>query len=627
MKNEKRKINIVLVEYINRNLGDTVIAECSKYLLTEALNNNNFNNYVIHEYNMYNEDMEYIRKADLIIFAGGGLVKFKREKIYYYVCNIIDEADKYNIPVFINCTGVEGYDVKDERSIMLKNALNKSCVKGITVRDDFDTLIKNYITDKKEWIQKVYDPAVFSGDLYKVARNKESNIIGLGVVRYGLFEDYGSELITKKYQLEFWLEIIINLEKAGYEWQIFTNGLHEDYCAAMELLEYLGLDDSDRYIAKRPAEGLELVKIISEYKGIIAPRLHANIIAYSLSVPSIGLVWNEKLKQFGETIGYPERFIYPENMNAVTVMETLQKAVTEGCIKNAVEEKNKILNSLEGFVSKYGKLICVNDHIHKDINYKKYLVANALGGRKYQYCGMNSGATFEEKYEEGYKWYEVDLKLTSDKKLVCVNGWNKSTYDKLGLKIKDNAQYKDITYCEFMNCGYYNNHYPVMDYEMLLQYFDRHPEVKVVFDIRNNEPCEFIYILDMLEKSIKENRLHVDKVVIRLLTSKEINIIKSHQIFSHIKIMYDIPSYSEQCHMDIELSEIEKNCMDESVDYISVRKNTPNLEKIISGLNKIGKKICIFNCNTLTEVNFYIQNGVSLVSSDYLNVNKLNYLN
>jgi len=30
---ENRKINIVLVEYINRNLGDTVIAECAKFFV------------------------------------------------------------------------------------------------------------------------------------------------------------------------------------------------------------------------------------------------------------------------------------------------------------------------------------------------------------------------------------------------------------------------------------------------------------------------------------------------------------------------------------------------------------------------------------------------------------------
>lgn len=72
MKESKNKINIVLVEYINRNLGDTAIAECTKYLLEEAIGFGN-KQYFIHEYNMYSEDIDFIQRADLIIFAGGGV--------------------------------------------------------------------------------------------------------------------------------------------------------------------------------------------------------------------------------------------------------------------------------------------------------------------------------------------------------------------------------------------------------------------------------------------------------------------------------------------------------------------------------------------------------------------------
>ena len=63
-------LNIVLVEYINRNLGDTVIAECARFLLEEALNRKGICGYTIHEYNMYQRDLAFIRKADLIVMAG-----------------------------------------------------------------------------------------------------------------------------------------------------------------------------------------------------------------------------------------------------------------------------------------------------------------------------------------------------------------------------------------------------------------------------------------------------------------------------------------------------------------------------------------------------------------------------
>ena len=64
--------------------------------------------------------------------------------------------------------------------------------------------------------------------------------------------------------------------------------------------------------------------------------MHACIIAYSLDIPAIGLCWNDKLKLFGENIGYPQRFIEPENMNEDYALEELKEA-----IKNNYDKKNK----------------------------------------------------------------------------------------------------------------------------------------------------------------------------------------------------------------------------------------------------------------------------------------------
>ena len=44
------------------------------------------------------------------------------------------------------------------------------------------------------------------------------------------------------------------------------------------MLKYIGVENKKNFIRKRPAEGAELVRIISDYKGIIATRLHTNII-------------------------------------------------------------------------------------------------------------------------------------------------------------------------------------------------------------------------------------------------------------------------------------------------------------------------------------------------------------
>ena len=50
----------------------------------------------------------------------------------------------------------------------------------------------------------------------------------------------------------------------------------------------------------------------------------------SYSVPSVGLVWNDKQRMFGRIIGHPERFIEPEDFNAETVIDAVEAAMKTG---------------------------------------------------------------------------------------------------------------------------------------------------------------------------------------------------------------------------------------------------------------------------------------------------------
>ena len=78
----RKKIMILLVQIVNRNLGDTVIADNAEYLVQQALPRIGGRHYVLQYYDIQSEDYELVRAADLIIFGGGGLIKYKQEKLY-----------------------------------------------------------------------------------------------------------------------------------------------------------------------------------------------------------------------------------------------------------------------------------------------------------------------------------------------------------------------------------------------------------------------------------------------------------------------------------------------------------------------------------------------------------------
>lgn len=621
------RVNIVLVEYINRNLGDTAIAECARVFLEEALKRAGIENYCIQEYNMYSEDMEFIRHADVIIFAGGGLIKYKRENFYKYVPDIIEVAGKYDIPVYFNCVGVEGYDETDDRCLRLKHAINQTCVKGMTVRDDFNVLSEDYLEDKKEWLDKVLDPAAFSSEAYQCKGRKSEGKIGLGIAHDHLFKDYGLPFITREFLLDFWKGIIEGLQREGYQWEIFTNGLYEDYKFALEILEYVGTKEKERYLVRRPVEGRELAKTISNYEGVIAVRLHANIIAFSMGVSSIGLVWNEKMLRWGEVSGYPERLISAEDIEVNKVLGTLESALKKGCRNCTQEEREQILTPLAEFLRKYGKPSQKNKLYLSRQTFKagweNILVANALGGKNFQYNGMNSPETIFDKYKDGFRWFEADVKLTSDGIPVCVNGWTRLSRTKLGIRDTELDKWEHgITYREFMSLRYYDGHYDVMDYQMLIDYLRHMPDARMILDVRYSTHSEMQIIATFTHKNLQEDPGLKNRMIFRVTDWECMEAVK----ILGLKVMFDFPPEKEMRIRGMNDAEVIRNCREESVEWISVRKQICTEEQI-KQLKQYKKKICaLSHYNTLSKIKELLSWGVDMVGTDYQSVEGLNCL-
>lgn len=86
--------------------------------------------------------------------------------------------------------GVEGYSETDLRCQKLKKAVNASCVKGITIRDDNDLFMKKYLT-KEVCCRKVLDPVALAAEVYGIGKCRKKKVIGLQIARPELYEDYG----------------------------------------------------------------------------------------------------------------------------------------------------------------------------------------------------------------------------------------------------------------------------------------------------------------------------------------------------------------------------------------------------------------------------------------------------
>lgn len=624
-KKNLRELNILLIEIVNRNLGDNVIADNTEYILMKVLPRYVKEKYTVYRYNIYSEDYELLRKADLLIFAGGGLIKYKQECFYYYTAEILRIAEEHRIPVFFNCVGVEDYADDDERCQQLKESLNYSCVKGISVRDDIETLKKSYIQRKDIRVTKVMDPAILSEKVYGIARKTESKVIGLGIIREQIFEDYGVEGIDKEFQLKLWCSIILEIEKQGYQWQLFTNGLSSDHKFALEVLEACGkTEEAGRYFAKRPACTEELVEIISGYAGIIAGRMHSNIIAYALGVPSIALVWNNKLLFWGDRIGYPERFVQPEQLEASFIMEVLLQSIKKGVRKKIGVYFCEAFMQYEiaRFIRTYGRVLAMKPKEKKrQVAWQKKLVAVALGGAELRYINLNHMAVMQKKYEDGFLKFEADIRLTSDGKLVCVNGWSKRTYERLGLN-PELYEAGPPDYATFMSCRSFGV-YETADFKQLIEQFQQFGEMKgctLFLDIGKPSKQVLSQMISRFSEICGGKEQLLKRLIVRVQSKYDLEQFVNADI--KFRLAYYMPTQEVCQEKNITVGKVAAICKKNKIKWVTMPKEALT-EDVVRELHELGLKVCVFSFNTLTEIEEAMRMGADLVGTHHMSIKML----
>lgn len=269
-----------------------------------------------------------IKDYDLVVVVGGGIIKWSYQFFYAGLTALLQVGERLNVPVVLNAVGVEGYSVDSIKCQKLKSAMQLPALIHISTRDDLDTLVSQYYDGNPcRPVVRVSDPAVWVSEAYGIIK-KKSKTIGIGIARGEIFQDNGIDLQPSEL-LRLYKEIIRKILNDGNTVEVFTNGLPADNCFADIVCEELrknGCLVNRRY----PIDPHDLVEIISSYRAIIATRLHSCIIAYSLDIPAVGLVWNDKLSLFGRNIHVEENFIKYNDFESEYIVNQLYKSIDIG---------------------------------------------------------------------------------------------------------------------------------------------------------------------------------------------------------------------------------------------------------------------------------------------------------
>lgn len=289
----------------------------SNYIFNNFLRNASYNV----RCNKYFKEMFF--NTDAIVLAIG-MLKYTTQDFSYVFYLITKIAKEYNIPILMSAMSIENINLDDWRCRQLIEAVNCSSVKMITTRDteiELEILRNNYLKNNLSCKTGVVgDPALWTSDFIKMKENNNKKI-GIGLIRTGIYKDYGNRNIDDKYILNLYKDIIQELEKRKIEWSLFCNGMREDYEVGVALLKELNLDESK--LMFRPKTINELVDILSNFKVVLGARLHCCITSYTYNIPIVGLIWDNKLRSFAKKIDWYDNFIEKENLNAKYIVDKL----------------------------------------------------------------------------------------------------------------------------------------------------------------------------------------------------------------------------------------------------------------------------------------------------------------
>ncbi|WP_268799395.1 polysaccharide pyruvyl transferase family protein [Pseudomonas huanghezhanensis] len=274
-------------------------------------------------------------KVTRFVVGGGQLVTATSSYFPARLYSIMRLAQDQNVQVSFYAVGVSSEKTWLAHSgrLLRKALTGQPQIRFVSVRDKLSADHWTSYVDAGVQPQICRDPGLLASAVYPerlalpLAERQLTGRVGVGVIDSKMVNAIiRAEDVAEDAMITFFCDLSSGLIAKGFTPVLFTNGDVEDE----EVLAKVVARVPGCAIAPRPLNGGELYRVISSFDGLIAHRMHANITAYSLKIPHVGLGWDVKLKSFYKSVNRDEFFVETSRSSPDEVVETFIAAMARG---------------------------------------------------------------------------------------------------------------------------------------------------------------------------------------------------------------------------------------------------------------------------------------------------------
>jgi len=238
----------------------------------------------------------------------------------------------------------------------------------------------------------------------------------------------------------------------------------------------------------------------------------------------------------------------------------------------------------------------------------QYMISHAMGGIDGN-AYSNSLEGFLENYDEGHRFFDVDMELTSDNRIVLWSDWQRqfcSSY----------SAGRTPTYDEFMGSLIYDEYTP-MDLEALLELMHQYSDIHIFTDTHHSSST----IVKKMFKTIVSTaeQLGIEEVLDQFIVG-----IYSQDMFRIVDEIYHFKEYMMNLYKvyskvpdKSKLQKLANFCKKNGIDTMGMYAKWWN-PKFAEYIRSYGLDLVLYIVNDSSTARKYFDDGVNGIYTDYL---------